>query len=130
MAVLAAGVQQGLVRVDDLRLVANRTETLHRHKLIIEVLGDIAGGSQAISELDFMRLVVRAFGLPEPSRQEARRDQRGRRRWIDAAWDDCKVAVEIDGAPTRRTRSSAGMTWSATSTSCSTATEPCASPPG
>jgi hypothetical protein len=98
MAVLAAGVQQGLVRVDDLRLVANRTETLRRHKLIIDALADIAGGSQAISELDFMRLVVRPFGLPEPSRQEARRDQRGRRRWIDAAWDDCKVAVEIDGA--------------------------------
>jgi hypothetical protein len=98
VAVLAAGMQQGLARVDDLRLVANRIETLRRRRLIIDALCDIAGGSQAISELDFVRLAVRPFGLPEPSRQEARRDQRGRRRWIDAAWDDCKVAVEIDGA--------------------------------
>jgi hypothetical protein len=98
IAVLAAGVQQGLVRVDDLRLLVGRMETLHRRKLIIEVLADIAGGSQAISELDFLRLVVRPFGLPEPSRQSARRDRRGRRRWIDAAWDDRKLAVEIDGA--------------------------------
>jgi hypothetical protein len=98
MAVLAAGVQQGLVRVADLWLMADRTETLRRRKAIIETLGDIAGGSQALSELDFIRLVVRPFGLPEPSRQSARWDRRGRRRWIDAAWDDCKIAVEIDGA--------------------------------
>jgi hypothetical protein len=64
MAVLAAGVQQGLVRVDDLRLVAVRIETLNHRKLIIEALGDIAGGSQALSELDFIRLVVRACDLP------------------------------------------------------------------
>jgi Protein of unknown function (DUF559) len=98
IAILAAGVQQGLARVDDLRLVTDRLETLRRRKLIVEALDDIAGGSQAISELDFLRLVVRPFGLPEPSRQEARRDRRGHRRWIDAAWDDRKLAVEIDGA--------------------------------
>ncbi len=98
MAVLAAGVQQGLARVGDLRLVADRLETVRRRKLIVDVLGDIAGGAQALSELDFLRLVVRPFGLPEPSRQSARRDRQGRRRWIDAAWDDGKVAVEIDGA--------------------------------
>jgi hypothetical protein len=97
-AILAAGVQQGLARAADLRLVADRIETRRRRKLIIEALGDIAGGSQAISELDFIRLVVRPFGLPEPSRQLSRRDRHDRRRWIDAAWDDCKLAVEIDGA--------------------------------
>ena len=97
-AILAAGVQQGLARAADLKLVADRIETRRRRKLIIEVLGDIAGGSQAISELDFLRLVVRPFGLPEPTRQVPRRDRRNRRRWIDAAWDDCKLAVEIDGA--------------------------------
>jgi Protein of unknown function (DUF559) len=97
-AVLSAGVQQGLARAADLQLVAGRMEGLHRRKLIIEALGDIAGGSQALSELDFIRLVVRPFGLPEPSRQSPRRDRRGRKRWIDAAWDECKIAVEIDGA--------------------------------
>ena len=98
MAVLAAGVQQGLVRVDDLRLVAVRIETLNHRKLIIEALGDIAGGSQALSELDFIRLVVRACDLPQPSRQVARRDARGRRRWSDVMWDEYKIVAEIDGA--------------------------------
>jgi hypothetical protein len=78
--------------------VTDRLETVRRRKLIIDVLSDIAGGAQAMSELDFLRLVVRPFGLPEPSRQVARRDRQGRRRWIDAAWDGRKVAVEIDGA--------------------------------
>jgi hypothetical protein len=97
-AILAAGVQQRLVRVADLTLVAGRMEHLRRRRLITQTLGDIAGGSQAISELDFLRRVVRPFGLPTPSRQSARRDRQGRRRWIDAAWDDAKLAVEIDGA--------------------------------
>ena len=41
---------------------------------------------------------MRQFGLPEPSRQAGRKDQRGRQRWIDVMWDDWKVMVEIDGA--------------------------------
>ena len=98
MAILAAGVQQGLVRADDLRLVTDRIELPRRRKLITEAIGDIAGGSQSLSELDFTRQVVRAFRLPEPSRQVARRDARGRRRWTDVMWDDYKIVVEIDGA--------------------------------
>ena len=98
MAVLAAGVQQRLVRADDLREVADRMQSLRRRKLILETLGDIAGGAQALSELDFTRSVVRAFRLPEPTRQAARRDARGRRRWTDVSWDEYKIAVEIDGA--------------------------------
>jgi hypothetical protein len=97
-AILAAGVQQGLARPADLQWVADRIETLRRRKLIAETLDDIAGGSQALSELDFIRLVVRACELPEPSRQVARRDARGRRRWTDVMWDECKIVVEIDGA--------------------------------
>ena len=98
MAVLAAGVQRRLVRPDDLREVVDRMESLRRRKLILETLGDIAGGAQALSELDFTRNVVRAFRLPEPTRQAARRDARGRRRWTDVSWDEYKIAVEIDGA--------------------------------
>jgi very-short-patch-repair endonuclease len=98
MAVLAAGVQQRLVRIDDLRRVAERTETLRRRGLMTDTLGDIEGGAQALSELDFTQQVVRRYRLPEPSRQMARRDGRGRRRWIDVAWDEWKVVVEIDGA--------------------------------
>lgn len=97
-AILAAGVQQRLVRVDDLRRVVDRIETLRRRGLMTGLLGDIAGGAQALSELDFTRQVVRRHRLPEPSRQVARRDERGRRRWIDVMWDEWKIIVEIDGA--------------------------------
>jgi hypothetical protein len=75
-----------------------RIETLHRRKLIKQTIGDIAGGSQALSELDFTRQVIKAFRLPEPTRQAARRDSQGRRRWTDVTWDDYKIVVEIDGA--------------------------------
>ncbi len=98
MAVLAAGVQQRLLRVEDARQAAERMGTFRRRRLILETLGDIAGGAQALSELDFARSVVRAFRLPEPTRQAARRDARGRRRWTDVSWDEYKIAVEIDGA--------------------------------
>lgn len=98
MAVLAAGVQQRLVRVEDARQAAEQVIKFRRRKLILETLGDIAGGAQALSELDFTRNVVRAFRLPEPTRQTARRDARGRRRWTDVSWDDYKLVVEIDGA--------------------------------
>lgn len=98
MAVLAAGVQQRLARVADLRMVVGQIETLRRRTLMAEVLGDIEGGAQALSELDFTRKVIRQFRLPEPSRQVGRRDRRGRQRWIDVVWEKWRVIVEIDGA--------------------------------
>lgn len=98
MAILAAGVQQGKTQVCDLLAVLDRRKTLYRRRLMYEVIADIEGGAQALSELDFTGLVVRRFGLPEPTRQAAKRDSRGRRRWIDAVWERQKVMVEIDGA--------------------------------
>lgn len=98
MAVLAAGVQQGKVRVEDLRGVLERVGMVRRRGLIIDILGDIEGGAQALSELDFTRMVVQRFALPQPSRQVAKRDSRNRRRWIDVVFEEWKVIVEIDGA--------------------------------
>jgi Protein of unknown function (DUF559) len=98
IAILAAGVEQRLVRVEDLRQVIERIETMRRHGLMIRTLPDIKGGAHALSELDFIHQVVRRHRLPEPSRQVARRDGRGRQRWIDVMWDEWKVVVEIDGA--------------------------------
>ena len=83
-AVLAAGVQQRLVRVTDLVAELDRNERLHRRKIISQTLGDIAGGAHALSELDFTSLVVRQFKLPAPDRQVPLRDAHGRRRWLDA----------------------------------------------
>lgn len=98
MAVLAAGVQQGRVRVEDLREVLDRIGMVRRRRLMLDILGDIEGGAQALSELDFTRKVVQQFGLPEPSRQVGKRDSRNRRRWIDVVFEEWKVIVEIDGA--------------------------------
>lgn len=97
-ALLAAGVQQGLTRVTDLRLEVDLGGARRRRELMWATLRDIEGGSQALSELDFLRLVVRGFGLPEPDRQAARRDGDGKRRYLDVVWEWARVAVEIDGA--------------------------------
>jgi len=97
-AVLAAGVQQRLVRVTDLVAELDRNERLHRRKIISQTLGDIAGGAHALSELDFTSLVVRQFKLPAPDRQVPLRDAHGRQRWLDAVWEKAQLVVEIDGA--------------------------------
>ena len=97
-AVLAAGVQQQLVRVKHLTRVVEANQRLYRRRLVTATLGDIAGGAQALSELDFTRLVVRAYQLPEPDRQHCREDSSGRRRYLDAVWEKQKVVVEIDGS--------------------------------
>jgi very-short-patch-repair endonuclease len=97
-AVLAASVQQRLVRVDDLRSVVHRNLRMDRRGLIRSTLNDIEGGSHALSELDFTNLVIRAFRLPEPDRQVERRDASGRRRWLDVVYERARVVIEIDGA--------------------------------
>jgi very-short-patch-repair endonuclease len=95
-AVLAAGVQQRLVRVEDLMAVVSSNQRLPRRGLIENTLHDIAGGAQALSELDFTRL-LRRHRLPEPDRQAQRLDSTGRRRWLDAVWEAAKLIVEVDG---------------------------------
>jgi len=95
-AVLAAGVQQRLVRPEDLTAALARRGTVPRRTLVRTTLADIASGAQALSELDFCRL-TRRFGLPEPSRQALRKDKRGRTRWLDACWERERVVVEVDG---------------------------------
>lgn len=95
-AVLAAGVQQRLVRADQLTLALERFPRLPRRALIAATLTDIAGGAEALSELDFARL-ARRYGLPAPDRQVMRRDGDGRRRWLDAYWAEAHLVVEVDG---------------------------------
>jgi very-short-patch-repair endonuclease len=95
-AVLAAGVQQRLVRVEDLMSVVTSNQRLPRRGLIKNTLHDITGGAQALSELDFTRL-LRRHRLPEPDRQAQRTDSAGRRRWLDALWEAARLIVEVDG---------------------------------
>jgi hypothetical protein len=97
-AVLAAGVQQRMARPADLFAVVARNQRLRRRAIILSALNDISGGAEALSEIDFTRLVIRAFGLPEPTRQRVRYDSHGRRRWLDVLWESAGIIVEIDGS--------------------------------
>jgi very-short-patch-repair endonuclease len=97
-AVLAAGVQQGLVLPGHLTGELDRNRRVHRRKLMSETISDIAGGCGALSELDFLRNVIRPHRLPEPDRQVPRADEAGRRRWLDAVWEKARLIVEVDGA--------------------------------
>jgi len=96
MGVLAAGVQQRIVRPEDLRAAVGRTVEMRRRQLVLQTLNDLAGGSHALSELDAVRLCRKA-GLPTPSRQAVRCDARGRRRYLDLDWEEWRLSAEIDG---------------------------------
>src|SRR3954468_3477886 len=96
MGVLAAGVQQRIVRPEDLREAVGRTLEMRRRRLVLLTVDDLAGGSHALSELDAVRLCRKA-GLPELSRQAVRCDGRGRRRYLDLDWDEWRLSAEIDG---------------------------------
>lgn len=98
--VLAAGVQQRLTQPDRLAAELELAGAVRHRRLLSAALTDIAGGAQAVSEIDFLRF-CRRNGLPKPSLQEVRVDARGRRRYLDATFrrrDGRVVRVEIDGA--------------------------------
>ena len=97
---LAATVQQRLVRPADLvSAVQAASRVRHRRSLLLGAQ-DIAQGAQAMSEIDLARL-CRRHGLPEPLRQAVRREPSGRRRYLDAEWrtrHGRRVVAEVDGA--------------------------------
>lgn len=95
--IVIAGVQQGLVRTSDLREALSRRGTCRRRALIVQSILDAAGGIQSLPERDFDE-ARRHAGLPQPSRQTRRRGPDGRY-YLDVAWEDLDVAVEIHGIP-------------------------------
>ena len=72
-----------------------------RHKQAMRLaVHDIAGGAEALSEIDIAGM-CRLFGLVPPDRQVVRRDRDGRRRYLDCEWhlpDGRVLVLEIDGA--------------------------------
>ncbi|HEX3921639.1 MAG TPA: hypothetical protein VHY31_05095 [Streptosporangiaceae bacterium] len=94
-AILAAGVQQRLVRATDLGQALAYCPHGPRRRLLRATLGDVSDGAEALSELDFSDLVGR-YGLPEPDRQARRVDAQGNR-WLDAVWEWARLVAEIDG---------------------------------
>lgn len=95
--ILAAGCQQKLVLPADLLTVVGRMPNVRRRALIRQTVQDLAGGAEALSEIDLVRL-CRRFGLPPPTQQQRRRDASGRVRYLDAYWPEWHLQVEVDGA--------------------------------
>jgi hypothetical protein len=96
---MAAAVQQRRTNCAALADALDRFPRLRHHAALRAAVADIAGGSQALSEIDFVRL-CRRHGLPEPFRQAVRADSTGRRRYLDAMWrrsDGRLVVAEVDG---------------------------------
>ncbi|MFF5175523.1 endonuclease domain-containing protein [Micromonospora sp. NPDC000089] len=95
--ILAAGCQQRWVTPAEVVEVLDRLPRVRRRQLIGQTLRDIAGGAEALSEIDLVRL-CRRHRLPTPELQERRRDADGRVRYLDAYWKEWGLHVEVDGA--------------------------------
>jgi hypothetical protein len=99
-ALVAAVAQQRLCTVDDLDAAMRYVGRVRHKPHLREAIRDIRGGSEALSEIDLIR-VCRRFGLLEPDRQVKRTDQHGRFRYLDAEWklkDGRRVVLEVDGS--------------------------------
>ena len=97
---LAASVQQGLTRPEELAAELDSAGRVRHRRLLQHAVADISSGAQALSEIDFAR-ICRRFRLPEPVRQAVRVEASGRRRYLDAEWDLAdgrRVVAEVDGA--------------------------------
>lgn len=79
----SAAVQQRLTTPERLLAAVETPECTRHRRALRAALHDIAGGSQALSEIDFARL-CRGHRLPLPVRQAIRQDGDGRRRYLDA----------------------------------------------
>lgn len=94
--ILAMTVQQRLATGEQLleaqRVVRGRT----RRAVVRQLVRDIACGAESLGELDFAG-ACRRRGLPEPSRQ-AVRELPGGRAYLDVAFEEYDLVVEIDGA--------------------------------
>jgi len=96
-AVLAASFQQRLVAIRGVEEVLERLTHARRRQLILHTARDAAGGAHSLAEIDLGRL-CHVHGLPQPARQVVRRDATGRRRYLDASYEQWRVCVEIDGS--------------------------------
>ena len=93
--VLAMSVQQRLIRAEDLRQPAASLPRHRRNSFIRALVDEIAGGCEALGEIDFAR-ECRRRGLPEPVRQQVLKRPGGR--WfLDVRWPEFGVVVEVDG---------------------------------
>jgi len=94
-ALIAAAVQQRLVRPAHLHSFIGTRPTLPKRRLIRETVADASGGAHSLPELDYSRALRRA-GLPQPTRQRKVRRPNGV--WyLDNDFNQWAVTVEING---------------------------------
>jgi hypothetical protein len=98
--VLAAVVQQRLTTPQRLLEVLSEAGPVRHRRAMMLALGDIAGGAQALTEIDFHRL-CRRYNLGKVTGQRIRLDDSGLRRYMDGEIESPyggRVSFEIDGA--------------------------------
>ncbi len=99
-ALLAAVVQQRLTTAPRLARQLDRSGRIRRRRVIRLTLGDIAGGAEALSEIDFARL-CRRYRLGRLVQQVVRVDASGRKRYLDGVIegpDGRRIAFEVGGS--------------------------------
>lgn len=92
---LCLPVQQRLVLPERVLQAWRETPPGPRRDFLDVVVRDVCDGAQSLGELDFAAL-CRERDLPAPSRQVVRILPSGRV-YLDVAWDELGVVVEIDG---------------------------------
>ncbi len=97
---LAACVQQRLTTAARLQQALAEAGNVRFRKTMRLALADIAGGAEALSEIDFARF-CRSHQLGRVAHQRIRRDGSGRKRYLDVlieAPDGAQLLCEVDGA--------------------------------
>ena len=100
MGVVADACQSRCTSVDDVLAALERRAKVSGRDELCAVLTDIAAGTCSALEHLFLTRVVRAHGIPDPSRQEVRTvmDAKGcRHEYRDAEWTREALVVELDG---------------------------------
>ncbi|MDO5504470.1 MAG: hypothetical protein Q4G67_14990 [Actinomycetia bacterium] len=92
---LCMTVQQRIVATDRLLEVFRAWGRCRRRALIRAIIKDVCSGAHSLGELDFAEL-CRRYGLPPPTRQAVRTGANGRV-YLDVAWEDIGLVIEIDG---------------------------------
>jgi len=93
--VLCLVVQQRLTPPQRLLAAWQQVKVSRRRRLLRAAVDDICNGAHSLGELDVAAL-CRQAGLPPPSRQVVRHGPRGRV-YLDVAWEDVGLVLEIDG---------------------------------
>jgi hypothetical protein len=89
-------VQQRHCSVAELAEAVEAVRRAPRRRLLRQLVGELAGGALAMSEIDVAR-DFRAAGLPEPDRQVPR-ERAGGRRYLDCRLEEFGLTLELDGA--------------------------------